>query len=56
MQTQTEFLAEESKIAEKHLKKLSTSLSSRGMKIKTTLRFYFIPVRLAEINNTIDSS
>jgi hypothetical protein len=36
-------------MVEKHLKKCSTSLVSREMQIKTTLRFYLIPVRLAMI-------
>jgi hypothetical protein len=42
-------------MAEKHLKKCSTSLIIREMQIKTTLRFYFTPVRLAKIKNSGDS-
>ena len=39
-------------MAEKHLKKCSTSLVFREMQIKTTLRFYFIPVRISKIKNS----
>jgi hypothetical protein len=36
-------------MAEKHLKKCSTSLVIREVQIKMTLRFYFIPVILAKM-------
>jgi hypothetical protein len=42
-------------MAEKHLKKCSTSLVIREMQIKATLRFYLIPVRMAKIKNSGDS-
>ena len=42
-------------MAEKHLKKWSTSLVIREIQIKTTLRFYLTPVRLAKIKNSGDS-
>jgi hypothetical protein len=42
-------------MAEKHLKKCSTSLIIREMLIKTTLRFHLIPVRMAKIKNSSDS-
>jgi hypothetical protein len=42
-------------MAKKHLKKCSTSLVIREMKIKTILRFYFTPIRIAKIKNSGDS-
>ena len=42
-------------MAEKHLRKCSTSLTIREMQIKTTLRFHLTPVRLAKIKNSDDS-
>jgi hypothetical protein len=36
-------------MAEKHLNKCSTSLVIRELQIKTTLKFYVIPVRMAKI-------
>jgi hypothetical protein len=50
-----EFSSEEYKMAEKHLKKGSTSLIIREMQIKTTLRFHLTPVRMAKIKNSGDS-
>lgn len=51
-----EFSIEESQVAEKQLKKCSTFLAIRKMQIRKTLRFHFIPVRMAKINNRSDSS
>jgi hypothetical protein len=50
-----EFLPEEYQMAEKHLKKCSASLIIREMQIKTTLRFYLTPVRMAKVKNSGDS-
>jgi hypothetical protein len=38
-------------MTEKHLKKCSAPLITREMQIKTTLRFNFIPVRIAKSNS-----
>jgi hypothetical protein len=54
-QMNKEFSPEEYRMAEKHLKKCSTSLIIREMQIKTTLRFHLTPVRMANIKNSGDS-
>jgi hypothetical protein len=42
-------------MAEKYLKKCSTSLIIREMQIKTILRFHLTPVRMAKFKNSGDS-
>jgi hypothetical protein len=42
-------------MAEKHLKKCSTSLIIREIQIKTTLKFHLKPVRMAKIKNSGES-
>jgi uncharacterized protein YjgD (DUF1641 family) len=43
---------EEVQMFKKHMKKCSPSLAKKEMQIKTTLRFYLTPVRIATIKNT----
>jgi hypothetical protein len=42
-------------MAEKHLKNCSTSLITREMQIKTSLRFYLTAVRIAKIRNPCEA-
>ena len=46
---------EEYRMAEKHLKKCSTSIVIRKMQIKTTLRFDLTPVKMNKIKNSGDN-
>jgi hypothetical protein len=55
MQGQPEFSAKEYLMAEKHLKKCSTSLVIREVQIKTILRFHLTPLRMAKIKISDDS-
>jgi hypothetical protein len=43
-------------MVEKHLKKCSKSLVIREMHIKTTLRFYLTPIRMAKIKTSGDNT
>jgi hypothetical protein len=51
-----DFTTEESRMTEKQLKKCSKSLVIREMQIKTTLRSYLIPIRMAKIKTSGDNT